>query len=159
MYRIGSLFSGIGGLELGLERSGLGETAWYSEINKISSAVYASHWDAPNLGDIMEIDWTNVPPVDVVCGGFPCQPFSEIGKGEGVNDKRWLWSFIHDCLATLRPRWVVLENVRGLLFKPIELLRSIPSVMICVAWDTRLLTEYMEPPMWELLILASAYSW
>ena len=117
MYRIGSLFSGIGGLELGLERSGLGETVWYSEINKISSAVYATHWDIPNLGDITEINWTNVPPVDVVCGGFPCQPFSQLGKGEGVNDKRWLWSFIHDCVEALQPRWVVLENVADLLRK------------------------------------------
>ncbi len=117
MYRIGSLFSGIGGLELGLERSGLGKTVWYSEINQTSVAVYASHWDVPNLGDITEIDWSDVSPVDMVCGGFPCQPFSEIGKGQGIHDKRWLWSYIHDCLVTLRPRWIVLENVRGLLFK------------------------------------------
>lgn len=83
--RIGSLFSRYGGLDLAVEHATGGQTVWFSELNTSVAGVFAHHWpDAPNLGDISTIDWSVVPPVDVLCGGFPCQDVSTVGKGAGL---------------------------------------------------------------------------
>ena len=113
---IGSLFSGIDGLALGLERAGLGHTAWHAEVDPNASSVLASHWpDVPNLDDVSQVDWAQVEPVDVLCGGFPCQPSSSSGKRKGRADDRWLWPEMARAIRELRPRVVVVENVPGLL--------------------------------------------
>ena len=71
--RVGSLFSGYGGLDLAVEQVFDARTVWFSEINEPVARVFAHHWpDAPNLGDITSVDWNDVPPVDVLIGGFPC---------------------------------------------------------------------------------------
>ncbi len=112
---VGSLFSGIGGLDLGLERAGM-EVRWQSEIDPYCSRVLAKHWpDVPNLGDVTKVDWNDVERVDLICGGFPCQPQSYAGKRLGNLDERWLWPEFARCLRVLRPRFVLLENVPGLL--------------------------------------------
>ena len=109
----GSLFSGIGGLDLGLERAGF-KCQWQSEINPYASRVLKNHWpDTPNLGDINDIDWRTVPTVDLVCGGYPCQPFSYAGRRNGTNDPRHLWPMFAECLRVVRPRFALLENVTG----------------------------------------------
>ncbi len=93
--RIGSLFSGYGGLDLAVEHGTSGETVWFSEINEPVARVFSHHWpDTPNLGDISIIDWHEVPPVDVLCGGFPCQDVSTVGKGAGLapGTRSGLWS-------------------------------------------------------------------
>ena len=109
----GSLFSGIGGLDLGLERAGF-KCLWQSEIDPYASRVLKKHWpDTPNLGDINDIDWRTVPTVDLVCGGYPCQPFSYAGSRNGTNDPRHLWPRFADCLRVVRPRFALLENVTG----------------------------------------------
>lgn len=114
--RIGSLFSGIGGLELGLERAGLGPTVWQVENDDYCQRVLSKHWpDAARYGDVRGVDWSQVDAVDVVCAGFPCQPFSSAGKRTGVADERWMWPEVERCLRVVRPRWVVLENVPALL--------------------------------------------
>lgn len=83
--RVGSLFSGYGGLDLAVEHVVNAETIWFSEINEPVARVFAHHWpDAPNLGDITAIDWSDVPPVDILCGGFPCQDVSTVGKQAGL---------------------------------------------------------------------------
>ena len=111
--KFGSLFSGIGGLDLGLERAGF-KCLWQSEINPYASRVLKKHWpDIPNLGDINDINWRTVPTVDLVCGGYPCQPFSIAGHRNGINDQRHLWPEFARCLRTLRPRFALLENVTG----------------------------------------------
>lgn len=70
---IGSLFSGYGGLDLAAEHCFDAETIWFSELNDPVAGVFSAHWPAaPNLGDISVIDWQEVEPVDVLCGGFPC---------------------------------------------------------------------------------------
>jgi DNA (cytosine-5)-methyltransferase 1 len=110
---VGSLFSGIGGLDLGLERAGM-RVVWQSEIDPYACRVLAKHWpDVPNLGDITTIDWSTVEPVDLICGGYPCQPFSLAGVRRGDTDPRHLWPHFANAIRLLRPRWALLENVPG----------------------------------------------
>ena len=110
---VGSLFSGIGGLDLGLERAGM-RVIWQSEIDPYATRVLAKHWpEVPNLGDITRIDWADIVRPDVVCGGYPCQPFSMSGQRRGEEDPRHLWPWVREALRVLRPRYAILENVRG----------------------------------------------
>lgn len=110
---VGSLFSGIGGIDLGLERAGM-IVKWHSEIDPYACRVLKKHWpDVPNLGNIKEIDWATVEPVDVIAGGYPCQPFSTAGKRQGDKDERHLWPYFLRAISELRPRFALLENVRG----------------------------------------------
>ena len=112
---VGSLFSGIGGFDLGLERAGM-HINWQVENNEFCNRVLAKHWSAvPRYGDIKTINWQEVEPVDLVCGGFPCQPFSLAGKRRGKDDDRYLWPEVVRCLDTLRPTWFIGENVPGII--------------------------------------------
>lgn len=116
--RIGSLFSGAGGLDMAVKQVFGGHTVWHSEIDKAASKVLAHRWaDVPNLGDITAVDWAAVEPVDVLCGGFPCQDVSAAGKRAGIKDgtRSGLWAIFADAIDALRPHYVVIENVRGLL--------------------------------------------
>ncbi len=116
--RIGSLFSGYGGLDLAMEHATGGETIWFSEINAPVARVFSHHWpDAPNLGDITTAEWGEVPQVDVLCGGFPCQDVSTVGKRAGLapGTRSGLWSNMAEAIDALQPELVVIENVRGLL--------------------------------------------
>ena len=108
--RVGSLFTGYGGLDLAID----GELAWYSEIDKAACQVLAAHHPGvPNLGDITAINWADVEPVDVITGGYPCQPFSTAGNRKGKNDVRHLWPNVLDAIRAIRPRYAILENVAG----------------------------------------------
>ena len=108
---VGSLFSGIGGLDLGLERAGM-QVIWQSEIDPYCTRVLATQWPhVPNLGDVAQIDWNTVEPVDLICGGYPCQPFSSAGKMAGTKDPRHLWPHFANALRVVRPRYALLENV------------------------------------------------
>ena len=110
---VGSLFSGIGGLDLGLERAGM-QVIWQSEIDPFACKVLKKHWpEVPNYGDIKQIDWTTVPRPDVICGGYPCQPFSTAGKRLGTDDPRHLWPWVRTAISELQPSYAILENVRG----------------------------------------------
>ena len=110
---VGSLFSGIGGMDLGLERAGH-KVIWQSEIDPYCNKVLKKHWpDVPNLGDITTIDWGKVERPDIICGGYPCQPFSTAGKRNGTADPRHLWPAMHNAICLLRPRYAIMENVRG----------------------------------------------
>jgi DNA (cytosine-5)-methyltransferase 1 len=78
--------------------------------------VLAHRWPGvPNLGDITTVDWSEVPAVDILCGGWPCQPFSLAGKRKGIHDDRALWPHVAGAVRLLRPRIVVLENVSAVL--------------------------------------------
>lgn len=112
---VGSLFSGIGGFDIGLERAGF-EIAWQVENNDYCREVLKQHWPTvPCHYDIKAIDWRDIPRVDLVCGGFPCQPFSLAGKRRGAADDRYLWPEVVRCLDALRPTWFLGENVPGLI--------------------------------------------
>ena len=108
---IGSLFAGIGGLELGLEWAGLGPVLWQVEIDPFCRAVLARHW--PNVTRYNDVTRPrNYPNVDVVCGGFPCQDVSVAGAGRGIGGARSsLWWHFADVVRQVRPRFVVVENV------------------------------------------------
>lgn len=115
MLTVGSLFSGIGGLDLGLERAGM-QIAWQVEIDDYAQKVLQRHWpDVPRYRDIRACGAHNLAPVDLICGGFPCQPHSLAGRRGGLTDKRDLWPEYRRILCELRPRRVVAENVPGLL--------------------------------------------
>lgn len=115
---MGSLFAGYEGLGLGVSQVLDVELAWVSEIEAAPSAILAHHYlDVPNHGDITAIDWSQVEPVDVLTGGFPCQDVSAAGKRAGLKPgtRTGLWSHMAYAIDQLRPRLVVAENVRGLL--------------------------------------------
>ncbi|TXH58208.1 MAG: DNA cytosine methyltransferase [Desulfurellales bacterium] len=110
--RLGSLFSGIGLLELGLERAGLGRTAWQCEIDDFCTRILARHW--PTVRRFRDVKKLNPPATDIICGGFPCQPFSVAGKQRGLSDARWLWPEFARVVAASQASIVVVENVPGL---------------------------------------------
>jgi DNA (cytosine-5)-methyltransferase 1 len=113
--KIGSLFSGIGGLELGLEWSGVGETIWQVEKNEYCVNILSKHW--PNVErykDVKTVGAHNLKYADIICGGFPCQDVSTAGKGVGLSGTRsGLWFEFLRIIKELCPEWVVIENVAG----------------------------------------------
>ncbi len=113
----GSLFAGIGGFDLGLERAGM-ECRWQVEIDAYASSVLAKHWPGvTRWGDVRTFpvgdpaDWH----VDLICAGVPCQPVSNAGKQKGASDERWMWGEALRVIADLCPRFFVAENPIGLL--------------------------------------------
>jgi len=113
----GSLFAGIGGFDLGLERAGM-TCKWQVEIDDYANRVLAKHWpDVPRHGDVRTFptagrDWS----VDLICGGFPCQDISVAGKGAGLAGARsGLWYEFARIIGELRPSYVIVENVAALL--------------------------------------------
>lgn len=113
---VGSLFSGIGGFELGFERAGM-RVSWQVERDAFCRAVLARHFpDAARFEDVREVGAGNLAPVDLICGGFPCQDLSSAGRGAGIDGARsGLWSEFARIVRELRPRYVVVENVPALL--------------------------------------------
>jgi DNA (cytosine-5)-methyltransferase 1 len=116
--RIGSWCSGYRGLDMAVERVFGGTTTWVSDIDPGANKILAHHWPTtPNLGDLTTTDWQAVVneygPVDIVCGGYPCQPFSTAGLRKGTEDERHIWPYIADALRILRPRVAIFENVAG----------------------------------------------
>ncbi|MFB6396807.1 DNA cytosine methyltransferase [Polymorphospora lycopeni] len=120
-----SLFAGIGGLELGLERAGM-TVVGQVEIDPFCRHVLAAHWpEVPRHDDVRTaVAWWRSrprPAVHVVAGGFPCQPVSDAGRKLAQADPRWLWNPMADVIADLRPEWVVAENVPGLRTRGLNL--------------------------------------
>lgn len=111
----GSLFSGIGGFDLGFERAGI-ETCWQVESDRWCCKLLAKRFpNAKRFEEIREVGAENLEQVDIISGGFPCQPVSVAGKRQGDGDTRWLWPEMLRVVAALRPDYVVAENVLGLL--------------------------------------------
>lgn len=112
----GSLFSGIGGFDLGFSRAGI-ETLWEVEIDPYCRKVLERHFpNAERFADIRECGKHNLRPVDVISGGFPCQDISQAGKRAGIDgDRSGLWREYARIIGELRPRYVCIENVAALL--------------------------------------------
>lgn len=121
------LFSGIGGFALAAEWCGI-TTIGFSEIDPYASEVLRKHWPSiKNYGDIRTITRTTIPhQVDLITGGFPCQPFSTAGKQRGRDDPRDLWPEMFRVIKEFRPRWVIGENVAG--FIKMELDRTLTDL-------------------------------
>ena len=138
MIRIGSLFSGIGGFELGLERAiPESNTIWQVEQNTFCQKVLKKHWpDALIYDDVCSVGKHNLQPVDIICGGFPCQDISTAGKKEGIHAKRsgLLWEMFR-IIGELRPGIAVLENVPNLITLGMsEVLGSLASIGYDSEW-------------------------
>jgi DNA (cytosine-5)-methyltransferase 1 len=116
--KIGSLFSGYGGLDLAVMKVLDAEVAWHCEFDKAPAKILAKHFpDVPNYFDVREIDFSAIEQVDILTGGFPCQDLSLAGKRAGLTDgtRSGLWSEFARAIETIKPKLVVIENVRGLL--------------------------------------------
>jgi DNA (cytosine-5)-methyltransferase 1 len=127
--RIGSLCTGYGGLDTAVQEVFGGELAWVADNDPGAGKILACRYPAiRNVGDITAADWSGTDPVDLVCGGYPCQPDSDAGPRRGVEDERFIWPSIADGLLKLRPAAVVFENVPG------HLGRGFPRVLADLAW-------------------------
>lgn len=129
MTTIGSLFTGYGGLDMGVAMAldPDARVAWASDVEPGPCKLAATRWpDTPNLGDITQINWADVEPVDIICGGSPCQDLSLAGKRAGMSTgtRSGLWESMAAAVETIRPRLVVWENVLGALsaraYSPVE---------------------------------------
>lgn len=157
-YTIGSLFSGVGGLELGLEQAGLGPVVWQAECDPHCRAVLARHWPtARRYADVREIDEHNTPRVDVICGGFPCQDVSIAGKGAGLAGARsGLWHEFARIVRALRPRYVVVENVAALVGRGLD--RVLGDLAACgydARWSTLRAADVGAPHRRDRLFLVA----
>jgi DNA (cytosine-5)-methyltransferase 1 len=115
--RVLDLFSGIGGFSLGLERAGM-KTVAFCEFDPFCQKVLAKHWpNVPCYPDVRELTKEQLDAdgitADLICGGYPCQPFSTAGKRAGAGDDRHLWPEMYRLIRAIRPRWVLAENVAG----------------------------------------------
>jgi len=137
---VGSLFSGIGGIELGFERAGGFNTSWFVEDDKYASAILKKHWPkVPNLGDITKVNWEEVERVDLLTGGFPCQDISYAGKGAGIKEgtRSGLWKEYFRAIRTLQPKFVFVENVPALLSRGLDIvLGDLASVGYDAEWES-----------------------
>lgn len=116
--KIGSLFSGYGGLDIATQNTFGGQLAWWSDIEPGPKKIMSHHHPhAPNLEDITRVDWHDVEPVDIIAGGSPCQDLSTAGKRQGMKTgtRSGLWASMADAIDTIKPRLVVWENVLGAL--------------------------------------------
>ena len=120
MTTIGSLFTGYGGLDMAVRMAldPAARVAWTSDVEPGPCRLAEVRWPSvPNLGDITQIDWREVEPVDVICGGSPCQDLSLAGRRAGMTSgtRSGLWESMFEAVKARRPRLVVWENVRGAL--------------------------------------------
>lgn len=116
--KIGSLFSGYGGLDLAVTEVTGATVAWHCEWDDAPSKILEKNFPGiPNYRDVSKVDWHSVEPVDILTGGFPCQDLSLAGKRAGLKEgtRSGLWSEFFLAISILNPRLVVIENVRGLL--------------------------------------------
>lgn len=130
-----SLFSGIGGLDLAVEALGYrcgGQVEWDADC----AAVLRRWWpDVPRWGDVRAFE--HAFEVDLVCGGFPCQPVSQAGRRQGSDDERWLWPEFARVLRLLRPGLVIVENVPGLLVRGMgEVLGDLAALGFDARWTS-----------------------
>ena len=138
--RYGSMFSGIGGIDLGLDRSGM-TCGWQVELDEYCRKVLAKHWpDVLRWDDVMTFppeDWSEDKlQVDLIAGGFPCQDISVAGKGAGINGERsGLFHEIIRVAGIIRPRWLLLENVSALLNRGLgTVLREVAEIGYDAEW-------------------------
>lgn len=148
-YSIGSLFAGIGGFELGLERAIPGAyTLWQVEQEKYCKKVLSKHWpEATIYDDVRNITKNNTKQVDILCGGFPCQDISLAGKGEGLHGKKsGLWWEMHRIINELQPKAVIMENVAAINIRGLgAVLGSLSEIGYDAEWCTIRASDFGAP--------------
>jgi len=113
------LFSGIGGFSLGLESAGLVETVAFCDFESYCQKILNKHWpDVPIYGDVKELNYERlradgIDTIDIITGGYPCQPFSVAGSQKGEQDPRHVWPEMFRLIQEFKPSWVIGENVSG----------------------------------------------
>lgn len=157
---VGSLCTGVGGLEMGLQQVfPYARLAWVADNDNAASLLLAArHPGVPNLGDIKTIDWRSVEPVDVITAGYPCQPFSNAGKRLDQEDERDVTGHVLEAIRVLRPRFAVLENVSGHLGRGFpRVLGALASMGFDALWHSVRASEAGAPHRRErLFVLAYA---
>jgi DNA (cytosine-5)-methyltransferase 1 len=140
--RVLSLFAGIGGFDLGLERTGGFKTVAFCEIDKKAQAVLRKHWpEVPIYDDVTSLTADRLAAdgiaVDVICGGFPCQDISLAGRGAGIEGNRsGLWGEYARLVREIRPRFVIVENVAALLGRGLDrVLRDLAESGYDAEWE------------------------
>jgi len=135
---VGELFAGIGGLGLGLERAGM-TVKWAIENDPYAAAVYRKNFPDVEVieQDIKKVAFSGLEPVDLICGGFPCQDISYAGKGAGIEGERsGLWSEFWRAICDVRPRLALIENVPALLNRGLNVVLSdLTSLGYDAEWD------------------------
>lgn len=136
--KVGSLFSGAGLCDLGLTWAGF-HHQWFCEVEPVCRTILARHWpDVPVYGDIRTINGRELPAVDVLAGGFPCQDVSLGGVRAGIGEgtRSGLWIEFRRIISEARPRWVIIENVRGLLSCGMDVvLRGLAEIGYDAEWE------------------------
>lgn len=132
----GSVFTGVGGIDLGLERAGW-KCRWQVENNTYCLRILERHWpDIKRYGNIKRVNPAELEPVDLIAGGFPCQPTSCAGKRLGDKDPRWLWPEMARIIRGVRPRYVLVENPPGLYTKGFgQVLGDLAACGYTAEWD------------------------
>ena len=124
-------------MSLGLERAGM-EPVWFVEIDLFCQTVLAKHWpNVPIFDDVHDVGAHNLEPVDLICGGFPCQPVSQAGQKKAQEDDRWLWPEFARIIRELRPHYILVENVPGLLARGMgDVLRDLAAIGYDAEWES-----------------------
>lgn len=152
----GSLFAGIGGMDLGLERAGM-RCVWQVEIDDYCRRVLERHWPDVRRWD----DVRTFPPFgewgcDLLAGGPPCQPVSVIGNRMVQDDKRWLWPEFKRIIRTIGPRFVLVENVAGLLVRGIgDVLGDLAQMGFDAEWFCVQAAQFGAPHQRERVFVAA----
>jgi DNA (cytosine-5)-methyltransferase 1 len=135
-WRVGSLCTGYGGLDLAVEQVFGGGLVWYAETDPHARTVLAARWPGlPNLGDIRAVDWAGVRPVDVLTAGFPCQDISDAGTRAGITGEHSsLWTAVADAVRALHPAYVFVENVAALRRRGLD---TVQADLATLGYDTR----------------------
>lgn len=155
--KFGSLFSGIGAMDLGLERAGF-ECAWQVEIDEYKREVLRRHWPlVPKYQDVREVGGHNLERVDIVAGGFPCPDISCAGFGSGLDGERsGLWRDMFRVVRDLRPRFALVENVAALTFRGLgSILADFASIGFDVEWETVRASAFGAPHRRERVYLVA----
>lgn len=147
----GSLFSGIGGMDLGLERAGF-QVEWQVEIDDYAQKVLTRHW--PNVArfrDVRDCGAHNLKSVDLIAGGFPCQDISFAGKGAGLQGARsGLWYEFARIICEIRPRYILVENVAALLHRGMgDVLATLASFGYDAEWQVLSASKFGAPHLRE----------
>jgi DNA (cytosine-5)-methyltransferase 1 len=154
----GSLFAGIGGFDLGFERAGM-VCKWQVEIDPYCQKVLAKHW--PNVrkhDDVRTWPKPDTEWVDVICGGFPCQPTSQAGKKQGDKDPRWLWPEFRRIVEQCTPKIVAIENVSRLRRAGLAgILRDLAALGFDARWESLPASAFGAPFEGDRVFICAAH--